>query len=182
MHGPGWGWHRSHHTPRPARWQRNDRYPLVFAAATVAAMAVGLACAGVGPAPARGRRHHRDGAAYVLAHDVYVHRRVPLLPERVAGVDRLRVAHERHHATGGEPYGFLLPVTGSRGDARRHPPGHQRRHRRGLPPRRHPRPPAEHVVAGGLDAVEDPQYRRRAAAMQPADTGGSRATPRSADA
>ena len=37
MHGPGWSWHRSHHRRRSGRLERNDRYPLVFAAATVGA-------------------------------------------------------------------------------------------------------------------------------------------------
>ena len=112
MHGPGWGWHRSHHVTGPGRWQRNDRYPLVFATATVAAMAVGSRVPRLARLLPVGAGVTAYGAAYALAHDVYVHRRLPVLPERVAAVDRLRVAHERHHASGGEPYGFLLPVTG----------------------------------------------------------------------
>ena len=30
MHGPGMGWHRSHHRPPAGRWERNDLFPLCF--------------------------------------------------------------------------------------------------------------------------------------------------------
>ena len=74
MHRPrGWAWHRSHHAPRPPeRWtEANDRFPLVFAAATVAVMAAGgpaVRLAGAGVAA--------YGLSYAVVHDVCIHGRL----------------------------------------------------------------------------------------------------------
>ena len=47
MHGRGWAWHRSHHRWQGHRIEANDLYPVVFAAATIATMAVGAAIEGL---------------------------------------------------------------------------------------------------------------------------------------
>ncbi len=67
MHGCGWGWHRSHHEPRRAWFEKNDLYALVFAAIsllffTVAASAFPLLYwVGVGMGV--------YGLLYVFVHD-----------------------------------------------------------------------------------------------------------------
>ncbi|MDQ1396523.1 MAG: beta-carotene 3-hydroxylase, partial [Acidimicrobiaceae bacterium] len=41
MHGFGRGWHRSHHAQPGPGFESNDLFPVVFAAATIIAMAAG---------------------------------------------------------------------------------------------------------------------------------------------
>lgn len=115
FHGLGMFLHRSHHrrwsAPRPDDgWtEPNDVFPVIFAAATMTALAVGFnvdgwstlvpVCVGV----------TLYGVAYAFVHDVYIHGR--LGPRRAnARLDRLAVAHSLHHRFGGEPYGMLLPI------------------------------------------------------------------------
>ena len=49
------------------------------------------------------------GAAYLLLHDVAIHRRLPIrVPGRL--LDPWRRAHAVHHRFNDAPYGFLAPV------------------------------------------------------------------------
>jgi beta-carotene 3-hydroxylase len=50
------------------------------------------------------------GAAYLVVHDLVIHRRVPWLPVPDRVGRRLREAHNVHHLFGEAPYGFLAPV------------------------------------------------------------------------
>lgn len=112
MHaGRGWGWHRSHHATRGRGWERNDWFPVAFAVATVAAMALGAAAAPLRFLLWAGAGVTAYGAAYFLVHDVCVHGRLAGRP-LVAGRYLRWVAanHGEHHRTGRAPYGFLVPV------------------------------------------------------------------------
>jgi beta-carotene 3-hydroxylase len=111
MHRSGWHWHRSHHRPRGSALEDNDRFPLLFAALTIAAIATGratnrprLVAVGAGVTG--------YGALYLLVHDVGVHGRLSggraVLPGR--WLERLGLAHAVHHRTGAAPYGFLVPI------------------------------------------------------------------------
>lgn len=130
MHGPGRRWHDSHHRlptlDGRQHLEANDLYPVCFAAATVAATALGGRHRGVRPVAAGVTAY---GLAYAFVHDVAIHRRLggtggtgngdllaPVPGSRL--MERLRTAHARHHATGGEPYGMLLPFTGTARAAR----------------------------------------------------------------
>jgi beta-carotene 3-hydroxylase len=115
MHRSGWAWHRSHHGPRRGALEHNDRFPLLFAAVTIAAIAAGrainrprLVAVGAGVTS--------YGALYLLVHDVGVHGRLsrgrPVLPGR--WLERLGRAHAVHHRTGAAPYGFLVPIVPAR--------------------------------------------------------------------
>ena len=42
FHGFGMGWHRSHHEPPRHVLEANDGFPIVFAAATIVVLAVGV--------------------------------------------------------------------------------------------------------------------------------------------
>ena len=110
MHGVGMRWHRSHHLPPAGRLERNDLFPLCFSLVGVAAFA--LPATGIGPPGlfwvATGITLY--GACYLLVHDVYVHRRLPVPVPRSRLLDRLRESHAIHHRLGGEPYGMLFPV------------------------------------------------------------------------
>lgn len=118
MHGRGWAWHRSHHEPGPGRrWERNDRFGLIFGAA-----ALGLFVFGPRPDQAGWPLYwiawgvSLYGAVYFLVHDGLVHHRWPWprawrsMP-RHAYLARLVQAHRLHHATRGREgavsFGFL---------------------------------------------------------------------------
>ena len=115
MHGWAWGWHRSHHRRRGAGLEANDLFPVVFAAATIAIMAAGAAIEGLSALLWIGTGVTLYGALYLVVHDLYIHERLGRLPG--AGTRYIRwvaAAHAIHHATGREPYGFLLPVVPAR--------------------------------------------------------------------
>jgi beta-carotene 3-hydroxylase len=110
MHGWGWGWHRSHHTPRTGWFEKNDLYALVFAALSVAFFTLVAArwpvlwWVGAGIA--------LYGLLYVLVHDGLVHRRIPFVKAPKSGyLKRLVQAHRLHHAVrdreGAVSFGFL---------------------------------------------------------------------------
>jgi len=117
MHGPGMGLHRSHHSRLATRFERNDLYPVVFAAMTILAMAAGSMSPTLRVLLPVGAGVTLYGAAYGFVHDVYIHARLGRLP-RVAALEWLKEAHEIHHRFGGEPYGMLLPVVPARLRAR----------------------------------------------------------------
>ena len=114
MHGFAMGWHRSHHLPPRGAVERNDLFPVCFSAVGVllfAGASAGLDVlwwVGIGVAA--------YGACYLFVHDVYIHRRLPLRAPPLRYLEWLRTSHRAHHATGGEPYGMLLPVR--RGEGR----------------------------------------------------------------
>ena len=116
MHGIGMVWHRSHHAPPQGGLERNDLFPVCFAALGVVLFAV--ASSDASPilwAVAAGITAY--GAAYLAVHEIYIHRRVPVRAPRLAYLDWLRDAHRGHHVSGGEPYGMLLPLVRDRRDA-----------------------------------------------------------------
>jgi len=115
MHGPGMGWHRSHHAPPAARFEPNDRFPLCFS--VVGFLLLLFASLGVEPLRWIGAGVTAYGAAYLFVHEVYIHRRLRVPLPRLRYLEWLRAAHRHHHAGGGEPYGMLLPlVRGGAGD------------------------------------------------------------------
>ncbi len=111
MHGPGWGWHASHHRRRSGRFERNDAYPVVFAAVVGVGFAVGFNVDGWGGLVPAGVGVTAYGAVYALVHDGFIHRRVPVFRRiRPRSLVRLEDAHRLHHRFNGEPYGMLAPV------------------------------------------------------------------------
>lgn len=111
MHGPGMVLHRSHHRPHQGRWEANDLFPVAFAALVCAGLWLGFHEPALADLVPIGAGVAAYGAAYALVHDVYIHRRVRLLGDRrLPLLERLAVAHEGHHRTGGAPYGMLVPI------------------------------------------------------------------------
>lgn len=110
MHGPGWGWHRSHHEPRGGAFEKNDLYAVTFAGVVIA-----LFCVGVRWPPlwwmALGITVY--GAIYAFVHDMLVHQRFGMrwVPRR-GYPKRLLQAHRLHHSVkgkaGGVSFGFLF--------------------------------------------------------------------------
>lgn len=114
MHGPGFGWHASHHAPPAGRWEKNDRFPLVFSSVGVGLFAG--AASGIARLWPVAVGVTAYGAAYGTVHELFIHRRLPCPQPRSAYVRWLERSHADHHRAGGEPYGMLLPVR-RRGDA-----------------------------------------------------------------
>lgn len=133
MHGPGVALHRSHHRSRQRRWEANDAFPAAFAALVLGAMALGYQVDGLGVLVPVGVGISAYGIIYALVHDVYIHRRVRLMPRRWArrmtALERLADAHRIHHLYGGEPYGMLVPIVPTALRARAEPSDRDSRHR-----------------------------------------------------
>ena len=110
MHGLGEALHKSHHVwGRGRGFEANDLYPVMFAAATIMAMAAGVSLPSLRLLLVVVIGVTLYGASYLFVHDLYIHARVVKLP-RLAVLERLKDAHRIHHLYGGEPYGMLLPV------------------------------------------------------------------------
>ena len=109
MHGVGMGWHRSHHRRSVSRFEKNDLFPVIFAAATILLMTAGTTLPGLRPLFVVGVGVTLYGAAYAFVHDVYIHARLGRLPT-LAPMEWLKESHRIHHLFGGEPYGMLLPI------------------------------------------------------------------------
>ncbi|MBV9078686.1 MAG: sterol desaturase family protein [Methylobacteriaceae bacterium] len=124
MHGPGWGWHRSHHEPHDHLLERNDLYALVFAALACGLFVVGS----FGPLYWVAIGLTLYGFLYFVVHDGMVHRRWPFryVPRR-GYLKRLVQAHRLHHAVEGRDgcvsFGFLYapPVAKLRSKLRGRP-------------------------------------------------------------
>jgi beta-carotene 3-hydroxylase len=104
------GWHRSHHEPPRGALEANDLFPVVFGVATIVLLSIGVWVGGGSVLVPIGIGITAYGAAYLVVHDVVIHRRLPWppIPHRVGA--RLRAAHNVHHLYRGAPYGFLAPV------------------------------------------------------------------------
>ena len=110
MHGPGWGWHQSHHTETEGLFEKNDLYALVFSFIAAGFFIIGslghswLWYIGLGLTI--------YGVLYAVVHDGLVHRRLPY-PRKARGtyLKRLVQAHRLHHAAhtkqGCVSFGFI---------------------------------------------------------------------------
>ncbi len=111
MHGIGEWFHRSHHRPgRKPRWERNDWFPVAFAAIVMVGVWLGFNTSLTALIPvAIGVTLY--GIAYALVHDGYIHRRIDPFGERpIRALERLADAHRIHHLYNAAPYGMLVPV------------------------------------------------------------------------
>ena len=109
MHGPGWGWHRSHHVEHDELLEKNDLYAVLFAGL---ALVLILLSPGRGPLYWVGIGMSVYGCLYFVVHDGLVHQRWPFRWVPRAGyLKRLVQAHRLHHAVDGREgcvsFGFL---------------------------------------------------------------------------
>lgn len=110
MHGPGWGWHESHHTETDGLFEKNDLYAVVFSVIAAACFIVGSM--GVSWLWDVGLGLTIYGVLYAIVHDGLVHRRLPF-PRKARGryMKRLVQAHRLHHAAhtkdGCVSFGFI---------------------------------------------------------------------------
>jgi beta-carotene 3-hydroxylase len=110
MHGPGWGWHRSHHEPHESVLEKNDLYAVLFALLAIGLILFSGALSG--PLYWVGLGMTGYGLLYFVVHDGLVHGRWPfrLVPKNPY-LKRLVQAHRLHHAVEGREdcvsFGFL---------------------------------------------------------------------------
>lgn len=110
MHGFGWGWHRDHHNPRPHGFERNDRFPVVFAVIAAALIITGASAPAAWFLLPFGIGITLYGLAYAIVHDLAIHGRLGPLRPRGRWMTFLQSAHAAHHRTNAAPYGMLWPV------------------------------------------------------------------------
>jgi beta-carotene 3-hydroxylase len=108
MHGFAMAWHRSHHAPPQARFERNDLFPVCFSAVGILLFALGSV--GLPGFWWVGAGVTAYGAAYLFVHEVYIHHRLPIRVPALRYLEWCRDAHRIHHQTSAEPYGMLLPL------------------------------------------------------------------------
>ncbi len=106
-HGVAWPVHRSHHDSPVKGPELNDLIPLVSALLTIAAFAAGTFRPGLGALVPIAIGATAYGAAYFVLHDIYIHRRVPLLPQRIEIFEPFKQAHLEHHRTGTDHWGIF---------------------------------------------------------------------------
>ena len=110
MHGPGWGWHRSHHEPHSGLFEVNDLYAVFFAGLALAMIFLSAPDAGLLYWIGVGMSVY--GVLYFVVHDGLVHQRWPFrhVPKNPY-LKRLVQAHRLHHAVEGREgcvsFGFL---------------------------------------------------------------------------
>ena len=106
-----WPVHASHHRRRRGTFETND-----LLSALHAPIAIGLVVHGCQEAPGATRALTLGagygmtlfGLAYIVCHDGFVHRRLPVrFLQRFSYFARVARAHRAHHALGGPPYGFF---------------------------------------------------------------------------
>lgn len=110
MHGPGWGWHRSHHEPHDGALEKNDLYAVVFGVMALALFV--FASSDFGPLYWMAVGMTVYGFLYAIVHDGLVHQRWPFrYVPRNTYLKRLVQAHRLHHAVEGREgcvsFGFL---------------------------------------------------------------------------
>ncbi len=111
MHGFGMGWHRSHHEPPRGAVEANDLFPVVFSAATIVVLSIGVYGGGGDVLVPLGIGITAYGASYLFVHDLVIHRRLRRwLPLPAGFLAWHRDAHNVHHIYSRAPFGFLAPV------------------------------------------------------------------------
>lgn len=101
-HGVLWSIHRSHHSARrDGRFERNDLFVVFNAAAAMVLVVAGLRT-NTDAVTAAGLGMTMYGLLYMLVHDGYIHKRLPVgFLHRFAIMRRIRDDHLYHHT--GDP-------------------------------------------------------------------------------
>lgn len=111
MHGFLWSWHRSHHRPRHGIFEKNDLFAVVFSIPAILLIYFGFDGFTVPFWIGLGITAY--GGAYMIFHDIIVHRRVKMnFKTDSRYMKRLIRAHKIHHKhtekEGAEAFGFLF--------------------------------------------------------------------------
>ena len=117
MHGPLWFIHRDHHNPGTTFFQRNDLFFLIFATPSWLSIQGGLESQ-IYPLASFGFGILAYGIAYVLVHEVMIHRRFTFFKAPKSRYwQRVLRQHQKHHQSpkkeGGVFFGMLWPSSDS---------------------------------------------------------------------
>ena len=110
MHGFMWSWHRSHHSPRHGIFEKNDLFAVTFSIPAVVLIYIGFDGFTIPFWIGLGITAY--GAAYMIFHDIIVHRRIKMGYKASSRyMKRIIRAHKVHHKhtekEGAEAFGFL---------------------------------------------------------------------------
>nr|WP_305952160.1 beta-carotene hydroxylase [Emticicia oligotrophica] len=112
MHGFGWAWHADHHNHHKGFFEKNDYYAVVFSVVASSTIIYGNTNPEFWYLTWFGAGVTLYGIAYVVFHDIIVHRRVKIkFVAKSKYMKRIMNAHYIHHKVhtkeGGEAFGFL---------------------------------------------------------------------------
>lgn len=113
MHGILWNLHKDHHVKNGIHViERNDIFALIFALPSIFLILSGIKDGTINKYFWVGLGIAIYGAAYFIVHDIYIHRRIKLLPNLDNKyLTDMRLAHKIHHKSlnkeNGECFGFL---------------------------------------------------------------------------
>lgn len=110
-HGRGWWLHRSHHESPVRGPEANDVIPAVSALVTMGLFALGVWHPRCGRLVAVAGGATLYGAAYFTVHDLYIHRRLAVMPVRIGCLEPFKRAHLLHHETGVGYWGIFSRAT-----------------------------------------------------------------------
>ena len=111
MHGPLWFLHRDHHVPGTGIFQQNDWFALIFALPSFFSILFG-SILNQSALSGFGFGIMAYGLAYLLAHEILIHRRIILFKPPTKGylraiVRRHQIHHQKREKENGRNFGML---------------------------------------------------------------------------
>ena len=113
MHGFLWSWHKSHHKKHNHFLEMNDLFAVVFSIPSILLIYFGYSYQEYSILKYFGIGIFLYGVAYVIFHDIIVHRRIKInFKASSSYMKRIMNAHYVHHKVhtkeGGKAFGFLF--------------------------------------------------------------------------
>ena len=113
MHGFLWSWHKSHHKKHNHFLEMNDLFAVVFSIPSILLIYFGYSYQEYSILKYFGIGIFLYGVAYVIFHDIIVHRRIKInFKASSSYMKRIMNAHYAHHKVhtkeGGKAFGFLF--------------------------------------------------------------------------
>ena len=113
MHGFLWSWHKSHHKKHDHFLEVNDLFAVVFSIPSILLIYIGYSYEAYGILKYFGIGIFLYGVAYVVFHDIIVHRRIKInFKAKNPYLKRIINAHYVHHKVhtkgGAKAFGFLF--------------------------------------------------------------------------
>ena len=113
MHGILWTWHKSHHKKHDHFLELNDLFAVVFSIPSILLIYLGYTYEAYSILKYFGIGIFLYGVAYVIFHDIIVHRRIKIKFKATSTyMKRIMNAHYVHHKVhtkyGGKAFGFLF--------------------------------------------------------------------------
>ena len=115
MHGFLWSWHKSHHKTHNHTLELNDLFAVVFSIPSILLIYFGYSYEAYGILKYFGIGILLYGIAYLIFHDIIVHRRIKTkFKAKSSYMKRIMNAHYVHHKVhtkeGAKAFGFLFAL------------------------------------------------------------------------